>query len=142
LIWISKRVKVLCGFIQKPPNFSADGFYRILSSYLLAHFYLMKKSANVKGKEFGVSKCIPPAEARYFYISTPSIYVHLHLYLFIQRQLYGGFIPGFIDVSAYFYRQVSLVWRNRSFLYMIARQAFLLLPNLFSKQFLKKMYTR
>jgi hypothetical protein len=41
-----KDIKVLSHFIQKslqPQAFSTHGLYRILSSYWLAHFYLMKK---------------------------------------------------------------------------------------------------
>ncbi len=47
-IW--KEFKVVSRFIQKwiqPPACSDHGLYRILSSYRLAHFYLMKKSAKV-----------------------------------------------------------------------------------------------
>ncbi len=42
-----KDFKVLSHFMQKwiqPPAFSDHGLHRILSSYWLAHFYLMKKS--------------------------------------------------------------------------------------------------
>ncbi len=45
-----KDFKVLSRFIQKslqPSASSAHGWYRILSSYWLAQFYLMKKSAKV-----------------------------------------------------------------------------------------------
>jgi hypothetical protein len=45
-IW--KDFKVLSRFMQKwiqPPACSDHGLHRILSSYWLAHFYLMKKSA-------------------------------------------------------------------------------------------------
>ena len=45
-IW--KDFKVLSRFIQKwiqPPAYSDHGLHRILTSYWLAHFYLMKKSA-------------------------------------------------------------------------------------------------
>jgi hypothetical protein len=42
----SKEFKVLSRPIQKwlqSPHYSAGGFYRILSSHSLAHFYFMKK---------------------------------------------------------------------------------------------------
>ncbi len=50
LLNIWKNFKVLSRFIQKwiqPPACSDYVLYRILSSYWLAHFYLMKKSAKV-----------------------------------------------------------------------------------------------
>jgi hypothetical protein len=69
--------KVLIRLIFKKtfilPSFSEDGLYRNLSSYLLAHFYLMKKSAKLMCKLSSASvwetpnrppnmiKCIVPA---------------------------------------------------------------------------------
>ncbi len=50
LLNIWQDFKVLSGFIQKwiqPPARSDYRLYRILSSYWLVHFYLMKKSAKV-----------------------------------------------------------------------------------------------
>jgi hypothetical protein len=50
LLNIWKDLKVLSHLIQKltqPPACSDHGFYKILFSYWLAHFYLMKKSAKV-----------------------------------------------------------------------------------------------
>ncbi len=50
LLTIWKDLKILSRFIQKwiqPPACSDYGLYRILSSYWLAHFYLVKKSAKV-----------------------------------------------------------------------------------------------
>jgi hypothetical protein len=47
---ILKDFKVLSRFMQiciQPPACSDHGLHRILSSYWLAHFYLMKKSAKV-----------------------------------------------------------------------------------------------
>ncbi len=62
-IW--NNFKVLSRFMQnltQPPACSDHGLHRILASYWLAHFYLMKKSAKELlyfGMDWGMMKSLP-----------------------------------------------------------------------------------